>query len=187
MHVKPEIRILAIDDGPLVSDKIMVIGTIFRGADWLDCVLRTEMTRDGYDATEKIIALAKNTKHYDQIRVIMLNGITYAGFNVVDIPTLQEQTNLPVIVVMDSLPDFEQIHSALQNLEHPEERWNFIQRAGEVFEVAGKDKVYIQICGIDLSSSRDLIQLTSIHSRIPEPLRVAHLIATGVGATGVGW
>ena len=180
MHVKPEIRILAIDDGPLVSDKIMLIGTIFRGAEWLECVLRTEITRDGFDATERIVELAKKTKHYDQIRVIVLDGITYAGFNVVDIHTLYEQTNLPVIVVMQSLPDFEQIQIALQNLEHPRERWNLIQRAGEVFEVAGKDSTYIQLCGIDLSSARELIHLTSIHSHIPEPLRVAHLIATGV-------
>ncbi len=181
MHVKPEIRILAIDDGPLASDRITMIGVVFRGADWLECVLSTEITRDGYDATERIIELAKKTKHYDQIRVVLLDGITYAGFNVVDIPTLQEQTNLPVIVVMDSLPDFEQIHSALQNLENPEERWKFIQSAGEAFEVPGKDKTHIQICGIDLSSAREIIHLTAIHSRIPEPLRVAHLIAAGVG------
>ena len=181
MHVKPEIRILAIDDGPLASDRIMMIGVVFRGADWLECVLSTKITRDGFDATERIVELAKKTKHYDQIRVIVLDGITYAGFNVVDIHTLYEKTNLPVIVVMDSLPDFEQIQIALQNLEHPEERWNLIQRAGEVFEVAGNDCTYIQLCGIDLSSAREIIRLTSIHSRIPEPLRVAHLIATGVG------
>ena len=181
MHVKPEIRILAIDDGPLASDKIIMIGVIFRGADWLEGVLSTEITRDGNDATERIVELAKKTKHYDQIRVVLLDGITYAGFNVVDIHTLYEQTNLPVIVVMDSLPDFEQIRSALRNLEQSDERWDLIQRAGEVFEVPGKDKIYIQLCGIDLSSARDIINLTSIHSRIPEPLRVAHLIATGVG------
>ncbi|MFC1787361.1 DUF99 family protein [Halobacteriota archaeon] len=180
MHVKPEIRILAIDDGPLVSDKVMLIGAIFRGADWLECVLRTEITRDGFDATERIIELAKNTKHYSQIRVVLLDGITYAGFNVVDIHKLNDQTNLPVIVVMRSSPDFEQIKMALQNLKHPEERWNIIQRAGEVFGVGGKESIYIQIRGIDLSSARDILHLTSIHSYIPEPLRVAHLIATGV-------
>lgn len=180
MHIKPEIRILAIDDGPLVSDKIMLIGTIFRGADWLECVLRTEITRDGSDATERMVELAKKTKHYDQLRVIMLDGITYAGFNVVDIHALHEQTNLPVIVVMRSLPDFEQIKRALQNLERSEERWSMIEQAGEVFEAAGKDSICIQLCGIDLFSARDLLHLTSVHSRTPEPLRVAHLIATGV-------
>jgi endonuclease V-like protein UPF0215 family len=181
MHVKPEIRILAIDDGPLASDKITMIGVIFRGADWLECVLSTEITRDGYDVTERIIELAKKTNHYDQIRVVLLDGITYAGFNVVDIHKLHEKTNLPVIVVMDSLPDFEQIQSALRNLEQSDERWDLIQRAGEVFEVPGKDKIHIQLCGTDLSSAREIIHLTSVHSKIPEPLRVAHLIATGVG------
>ncbi|NYT00329.1 MAG: DUF99 family protein [Methanocellales archaeon] len=181
MHVKPEIRILAIDDGPLVSDRVTLIGTIFRGADWLECVIRTEITRDGFDATERIIELTKNTKHYSQISVIILDGITYAGFNVVDIHKLNDQTNIPVIVVMRSSPNFDKIKIALQNLKHPEERWNTIQRAGEVFGVGGKESIYIQIRGIDLSSAIEILHLTSIHSYIPEPLRVAHLIATGVG------
>jgi len=185
MPVKPEIRTLAIDDGPL-SDRVVLVGTIFRGAGWLERVLRTEIARDGMDATEKMVALAKESKHYDQLRAILLDGVTYAGFNVVDIVALNERTKLPVIVVMRSPPDIERIKAALTNLDGGEERWKVIQRAGKIFETATSyGSVFIQLRGIELSAARDIVHLTAIHSRIPEPLRVAHLIASGIATSKV--
>ncbi len=85
MHIKPEIRILAIDDSALVSERIMIVGVVFRGGEWMDGVLRAEITRDGLDATDVIAEMVTATRHYPQIRVIMLDGVTYGGFNVVDI------------------------------------------------------------------------------------------------------
>jgi len=183
MPVKPEIRTLAIDDGPLL-DTVVLIGTVFRGADWLECVLRTEIARDGIDATKKMAALAKDNRHYDQLRAIILDGVTYAGFNVVDIVALNERTKLPVIVVMRSLPNLEEIKGALTNLDRPEERWEMIQKAGKIFEATTSyGSVFIQLCGIDLPTAREIVHLTTTHSRIPEPLRVAHLIASGIATT----
>ncbi len=183
MPVKSEIRTLAIDDGPL-SDRVVLIGTIFRGADWLDCVLRSEIARDGMDATEKMVGLTKESKHYDQLRLILLDGVTYAGFNVVDIVALNEQTKLPVIVVMRSPPNLEEIKEALVNLDRQEERWKVIQKAGEIFDVSTSyGSIFIQLCGIDLPTAREIVHLTTTHSRIPEPLRVAHLIASGIATT----
>lgn len=183
MPIKPEIRTLAIDDGPL-SDRVVLIGTVFRGADWLECVLRTEIARDGTDATEQMAALAKESKHYDQLRAIILDGVTYAGFNIVDIVALNERTKLPVIVVMRSLPNLEEIKEALANLDKQEERWRVIQKAGKIFEVSTSyGSVFIQLCGIDLPTAREIVHLTTTHSRIPEPLRVAHLIASSIAGT----
>ena len=51
----------------------------------MDGVLRSDITKDGLDATDVICNMIKKSKHYGQIRVVMLDGITYGGFNVVDI------------------------------------------------------------------------------------------------------
>ena len=80
----------------------MIVGTVFRGGDWMDGVLRSDITKDGLDATDIISKMIKKSKHYGQIRVVMLDGITYAGFNVVDIEELYGETGIPVIVVMRS-------------------------------------------------------------------------------------
>lgn len=182
-HIKREIRILGIDDSALLNEKVMIVGTVFRGGDWMDGVLRSDITKDGLDATDVICSMITRSKHYGQIRAVMLDGITYAGFNVVDIQKIYRQTGIPVIVVMRSKPDFEKIKFALKYFPDGEERWTIIERAGKIEEIAGEKKkssIYIQRAGISLESVNKIIRLTSIRSNIPEPLRVAHLIATGI-------
>ena len=180
MHIKPQIRILAIDDSPLISEKVTIIGTFFRGGEQLDGILRAEITRDGMDATDVLIRMIKDSKYYTQIRIIMLDGITYAGFNPVDITSLFKETKLPVIVFMRTCPDFGKIRLALGHLPDPEKRWEIIRRAGTIYKIDQDNPVYMQLCGLDEKTATEIIQMTSTHSNIPEPLRVAHLIATGV-------
>lgn len=180
MHIKPEIRILAIDDSPLIDEKVMIIGAFFRGGEQLDGILRAEVTKDGMDATDVLIRIIRDSKYYTQIRVIMLDGVTYAGFNPVDITCICKETGLPVIVFMRSCPDFGKIRLALLHLPDPEKRWEIIQRAGTIHKINQENPVFIQLCGIDKESAVKIIRITSTHSNIPEPLRVAHIIATGV-------
>ncbi|MEM2924498.1 MAG: DUF99 family protein [Methanocellales archaeon] len=183
MHIKPEIRILGIDDSPLVSKKVFLIGTIFRGGKWLDGVLKAEVERDGLDATRQIIMMVKNSKHYPQIRVILLNGVTLAGFNVVDVKKVFKEVKVPVIVVMRSKPDYTAIEAALQNLSKPKLRLAIIKRAGKIYEVKTQPRglpVYMQCTGIEPEDAEKIVKLASTRSRIPEPLRVAHLIATAI-------
>ena len=181
MHIKPEIRILAIDDSALVSERIMIVGVVFRGGEWMDGVLRSEITRDGMDATDVIAEMVTGTRHYQQIRVIMLDGVTYGGFNVVDITELQRRTGLPVIVVMRAEPDMARIWDAMQNLPDADRRWQSILNAGRIHEIdVHEGSLHIQCAGIEIADARKIVQLATTHSHIPEPLRIAHLIATGI-------
>lgn len=180
MHIKPQIRILAIDDSPLINEQVTIIGAFFRGGGQLDGILRSEITKDGMDATDTIIRMIRYSKYYSQIRVIMLDGVTYAGFNPVDINELFNKTKIPVVIFMRSRPDFESIRLALKHLSGSEERWEIIRRAGKIHKIIQENPVYIQFCGIDKESAIEIVRITSTHSNIPEPLRVAHLVATGV-------
>lgn len=74
MHIKPQIRILAIDDSPLINEQVTIIGAFFRGGGQLDGILRSEITKDGMDATDTIMRMVRDSKYYSQIRVIMLDG-----------------------------------------------------------------------------------------------------------------
>jgi endonuclease V-like protein UPF0215 family len=184
--IKPEIRVLGVDDGPFIphtKGQVPVIGVVFRGGYWLDGVLHTKIAVDGFDATEKIVAMITSSPHYKQLRVIMLNGVTFAGFNIVDVKALNAATKLPVITVTREKPDFAKIHKALKNLSKSQERWNTILNAGEPFEVPtrrGKKKIYMQVAGISRDDAQKILRLTSTRSNIPEALRVAHLIASGI-------
>jgi uncharacterized protein len=184
--IKPEIRVLGVDDGafkPHVAGHVPVIGVVFRGGFWLDGVMHTKIAVDGFDATERIASMITGSSHYKQLRVVMLNGVTFAGFNVVDVKALYAATKLPVITVTREKPDFEDIRKALQNLPGSEERWAGILSAGEPVEVCTRSveaKVYMQTVGVSKEDAEKILRLTSTRSNIPEALRVAHLIASGI-------
>lgn len=182
---KSEIRILGFDDGPFTprsKESVPVIGVIFRGGNFLDGVLRTEVTVDGTDATLKIIKLINTTRHKQQLRVVMFDGITVGGFNVVDISQVCEKTGLPVMVINRKHPDIKKVKNALKHFDDFEKRWKMIENAGKikVCDLGEKKKVYYQAVGLNDEEAEEIIQLSSTRSFIPEPLRVAHLIVTAV-------
>jgi endonuclease V-like protein UPF0215 family len=184
--IKPEIRVLGVDDGIFVPHSkgfAPIVGVVFRGGYWLDGVMNTRVEVDGFDATEKIAAMVTSSPHHKQLRVIMLDGVTFAGFNVVDIKKLSEETKLPVIAVTRDRPDFGEIRKALEKLPFPAKRWKAVVDAGEIFEVntrSRKERVYMEISGIVEEDARKILKLTSTRSSVPEALRVAHLVASGI-------
>jgi uncharacterized protein len=186
--IKSEIRVLGVDDGmftPHVKGSALTVGVVFRGGCWLDGVMSTKVEVDGFDATDKIASMVNSSQHHKQLRVIMLDGVTFAGFNIVDMKKLFAETRLPVIAVTRDEPDFDDIHKALKNLPRSEERWKAIQNAGKIIKVYTrntKEKVYIGTAGIQEGDAEKVTRLTSTRSSVPEPLRVAHLIASGTSA-----
>lgn len=183
LHIKDEIRILGIDDSALISDSILIVGAFFRGGEWLDGVLSYHIDRDGMDGTDSIIKMVRESKYFQQIRLIMLDGITYAGFNPIDIDRLNQALKIPVVVLMRKYPDMLEIEKALSKLPHKNERLDIIKKAGAITKVVTKDvlnPVYIQCSGVAVEDAVRIVQLSSTKSNIPEPLRVAHLIATGI-------
>jgi len=181
--IKQEIRILGIDDSPFPShttDDVMLVGTIFRAGNWLDGVLSTYIRGDGTDATEKIVSMVQNSRNLGQLGVIMLDGITFGGFNLVNIREIFEATKVPVIVVMRKIPNFEGIKKALKNFQNWENRWENVVEAGKVYKVDNPEPIYIQINGIEIEDAVEIVKLSTTRSAIPEPLRVAHIIAAGI-------
>lgn len=184
--IKPGIRVLGVDDGkflPHCQGEVAVIGVVFRGGFWIDGVMSTIVSVDGFDATSKMVKMIKSSPHCNQLKAIFLGGVTFGGFNVVDIKELNEQTNIPVIAITKKKPQMTKIESALKNLSGFEKRWGSILNAGEFYPVrakSGKQTLYIQVAGISKEMGQEVISLTSTTANIPEPLRVAHLFASGI-------
>ena len=179
---KSEIRILGFDDGaftPRSQATVPVVGVIYRGGKFLDGALKTDVDIDGMDATDKIIKLINSTRHKQQLKVMMFDGITLGGFNIIDIKKMYEKTKLPVIIINRKIPNLKKVENALRNFENFKERWDIILKAGKIKECRIKDKkVYYQSIGLSDEDTKEIISLSSTRSFIPEPLRVAHIIAT---------
>ncbi len=182
---KKEVRVLGVDDSPFrKGDRdALVIGVVFRGSNFLDGVLSTRITVDGDDFTEKLSGMVLGSRHKEQLQVLMLNGITFAGFNTADLPRIHELTGMPAISVVRKMPDLKKIKKAIFRRfggdDDAEKKWNAIEKAG-VLHPCGK--VFFQCAGIKPEDASALVMATSIHSEIPEPIRVAHLIAGGVAS-----
>ena len=113
---KSQIRILGIDDAPFKNchgkGKALVLGTVFRGGDRMDGLLSTYVKIDGLDSTRVLIPWICESRNKAQLSVVMLDGISLGGFNIVDIQELSKQTSLPVIVVIRHEPDYKKIYVA---------------------------------------------------------------------------
>ena len=187
-EIKEEIRILGIDDGPFgfgEGNRALLVGTVFRGGAWLDGVLTTKVLVDGDDATTEIIQMILKSRHRGQVRVVMTDGLTVGGFNVIDAREVFRSSGLPVISVTRSKPDLDSIRAALKKFPDSEQRWERIRKAGppvkHVFgRPRGKGSVYFQGFGIREEDAHSIIEMTSTRSLMPEPVRVAHIIASGV-------
>ncbi|MFB3888844.1 MAG: DUF99 family protein [Candidatus Bathyarchaeia archaeon] len=184
--VKSEIRVLGIDDGkftPHSKEQVLVVGVVFRGGYWLDGVMHTTVGVDAFDATSRITDMVTSSPHCKQLRVLILNGITLAGFNIVNIKALNEEMTLPVIAVTQKKPNLARVRQALNHLPLSEARWQAVLDAGEMYPVRvgrGKREVFMETAGISREVAERVLRVTSTRSNIPEALRVAHLVASGV-------
>ena len=111
----------------------------------------------------------------------MLNGITFGGFNVIDIKKLYSSTGLPVLALTPEKPDLEAVHNAINQISKSEERWHLVLSGGTIHEITCKGKkVYMEAAGVSIPDAQEIVELTATRSSYPEPLSVAHLIASGV-------
>jgi len=177
--MKKEIRVVGVDDSPFkkfTKGKVLVIATIFRGGISLDGVLSTKVNIDGDDSTKKLIEMINKCKFKPQLQAILLDGIALGGFNVIDVEDLSKKTGIPVIVTIRKYPDFKKIEDTLKKLKK-HKKYALIEKAGPVYEF---NKLYFQVTGIDIGKAKEILKITCTRSLIPEPVRIAHLIASGV-------
>jgi endonuclease V-like protein UPF0215 family len=178
--MKPEIKVLGIDDGFFVkkqAKEVLVIGVVVRGNNEVEGVLSTHVEQDGTDATKKLVEMVRKSRHGKQVKALMLSGTTLAGFNIVDITELSKRCGLPVMAVLRKKPDWGAVRKALANFTDHEQRMERAQRAGKLYSYR---KMFFQTAGIDQHGAQEIIDVTMRKSNLPEPVRLAHLIASGV-------
>lgn len=184
-QIKGEIRVVGFDDSPFKprsQQQVLVVGTVYRGGKFLDGILKTEVLCDGLDATEKLVNILNCSRYKGEIRVLMFKGITMAGFNFVDISELRKKTGLPVIVVTRKKPNIKKIKKALERFADGDRRFKIIKNAGKVYKMKIKNNknIFFQFNGLKKKEAERIIKITCKRGLVPEPLRIAHIIASGI-------
>ncbi|MFQ5986860.1 MAG: DUF99 family protein [Thermoplasmata archaeon] len=181
--MKAHVRVLGIDDGPFSfgDARVAVVGVVVRIPAYVEGVLVTEVEVDGTDATERLVEALQNSRFREGLALVMIDGVALGGFNVVDIATVYSGTGVPTMTVTRKEPDLEAMEVALQaKFTDWTERMEVIRRAPlERVETPHKP-LYVLREGIALEDAKDLIRRSTVRGALPEPLRIAHLVATAL-------
>lgn len=176
-----EIRILGLDDAPFsFQDKsVPLVGVVWRVPNYIEGVLRTDVSVDGCDAVDKIVRLVSRSRFCEQIRLILLDGASFGGFNVVDLEALHKRLGIPAATVTRKKPDLDAIRDALRgHFNDWETRFKIITR-GELFPVdVGGHTIYVKVQGMERKELEALLNLSIVRGATPEPLRIARLLAS---------
>lgn len=185
--------ILAIDDGKLPSrrprkgEKALLVGVKMK-KNRIEAIYCKSIEVDGLDVTEKTIEIILKAKPID---IILLSGISYAGFNIIDAVKIWEETGIPIVVISKEKPNNQSILSALKkHFEDWKVRWKKIEKVleksrgiHEVYLKSNKNPLYIETIGISREKAGKILKENTIWGRTPEPIRVANIIAKNISTT----
>ena len=173
------IRVVGFDDAPFKSRRngpvkvagVVCSGTRFEGMLW------GEVRKDGNDATDVIADMLLKSKFNDQVHMVLIDGLAFGGFNLIDLPELARCVDRPCVAVMRKLPDIAAINKALMHFDDYEERIGLIKKAGEIYT---EGDLYFQVIGEKPEVTAKALKRVSDQGNVPEALRLAHLIGAAV-------
>ncbi len=181
--MKNQIRVLGIDDSPFEfgDSSALVVGALIRLPGYLESVMKTDVAVDGTDSTRKVIEMVTKSRYRDQVKLILIDGIALAGFNILDLQEIHAQLGTPVLTVTRDRPDFAKMRSALMRyFPGWKERYALLTR-NELRELPTQHKpLFASGLGLEWPEFEGLVRQSTIRGAIPEPLRVAHLIASAM-------
>jgi len=177
---KKGVRVLGVSESFQRSDtRSTVAAVVMRGDMRIDGIGFCGPTVGGTDATDQLISMYGRLAR-DDIRAWMLGGCVISWFNVVDSVRLYETTEVPVVCV--SYNPSEGIERYIREYfpEDWEERVNQMDRGGsrESVPLATGHSVFIATAGLGLRKAQRLVDQFTLDGRIPEPIRVARIVAS---------
>lgn len=181
--MKAKSRFLGIDDAPFrFSDQtVPVVGVVVQAPSYIEGVLTTLATVDGIDATDRIATMVRTSRYRAGLAMVLIDGTAVGGFNVIDVDALHAAIERPVVTVTRRKPDLAAMERALRRrFDDWEERLRVIRRHEVEAIRTTHGSVWVTYVGVNRAEVQEALALTTIRGALPEPLRVAHLIAAGI-------
>jgi endonuclease V-like protein UPF0215 family len=100
------LRVIGFDDVPWrhrASRSVGLVGVVCAGTRF-EGMVYGRVRRDGWGATGQIVQLLSKGKFLPQLHLLLLDGIAFGGFNLVDLPRLAAELQRPCVAVMRKLP-----------------------------------------------------------------------------------
>jgi endonuclease V-like protein UPF0215 family len=173
-------HLIGIDDGPFEKDAdplTPIVGVVMEGADLVEGIAVTSFPIDGVGVTDFLVKWIEGLRFRPGLQGIVLGGITIAGLAVVDVERLSQALELPVMVLNRKDPREHRLAGALESAGLAE-RLEVVDRTPLSFPVS--NGLYLACAGTSSQEAARLIDASRRKGEMPEPLRLAHLIASAV-------
>jgi endonuclease V-like protein UPF0215 family len=172
-------RVIGFDDAPFENQTgaqvhiagVICAGTRFEGMLW------GNLPKDGENATQVLCQLLLSSKFYPQIHLVLLDGLAFGGFNLIDLPELTHRLQRPCICLMRKLPDLTAIQQALDYLPNKTKRLELIKKAGPIYQ---EKPFYFQTINQNPQTVSKILHQLTDQGHVPEALRIAHLIGAAI-------
>jgi len=180
--VNPRFRphTLGVDDAPFNKDQpgpVPIVGVMMEGPDVVESVALGQFPVDGDAATEYLAEWVGALRSRPMLQAVILGGITIAGLGVVDVTELSDRLALPVLVVTRHNPISSDLADALRAAGRAH-RLAVVDRTPRAYGVG--TGLYLAHAGATRVEAEQLVLATIGKARVPEPLRVAHLIGQAI-------
>jgi hypothetical protein len=178
--VKTGARVLGVDDaGHSLDDATTeIIGVVHRGTEFIEDVRFGEVDVDGDDATQSVVQLHESCKNTKQIAAVIVDGISVAGFNLVDISEVSDTLEKPVVASTPNQPDRDSFTKTMEKTGNADDR---IQKMPDFRQLKVEDgTMFFQAAGCTQEEAEQILRGSLIHGLTPEPVRAAHLIGRGI-------
>lgn len=178
MHLaKRGLRALGIAESFSGRSRSTMAGVVMRKDLRVDGVALADLTVGGMDATDAVLGIIASLARRD-INVVMASGSVVAWYNILDPEAVAEDSGLPVIVVT-----YEASEGLEEDIRHhfpgDRDRLEAYRRLGERTPVLlgeGRE-IFIRAVGIPGGDAATILRDFTRDGKVPEPLRVARLVA----------
>lgn len=181
-HFHPEkrgIRIFGIAESFKKSNSTSTLGGVVMRRDLIvDGIVFGSATLKGDDSTKNIYGMFRSLQR-DDINCIMLDGLIISLYNIIDGEKLNNITGLPIIAITfeDSRGLEEHIrHHFLEKSEMKLEQYRKLGNRDQV-RLRTDKSLYIRYWGLSLKGALNTLNAFTLQGSIPEPIRVAKLLA----------
>jgi uncharacterized protein len=167
---------LGVDDAPFDKRQpgpVPIVAVAMEGHAVLESIALGQFPVDGDGATDYLASWVAGLRARPMLQAVILGGITIAGLGIIDVTALAQRLGLPVLVVTRHDPSRSELADALRSAGL-HERLPLLEGTPRAY--AAGEGLYLAHAGGTRVEAERILMATLGKSRMPEPLRMAHLI-----------
>lgn len=170
------------------SKKSILCGIVMRQDFVIDGAVFGTTTIKGDDATEKILQMYDDLNRLD-VNYLLISGLIISKYNIVDIKKINSLLKLPVIGL--TYHESAGIEESLKfhfpySFESKIKNYIELGKRKKII-LSDNSKVFVRFEGCTLNDVQRLLEKITLHGSLPEPLRVAKILAKSIFQKGLSF